>query len=442
MKKILIVDDSKTNRATIEYMLDDWCEDNDVELLIKEAEDGLKAVELCQSTHFDLIFMDIMMPNMNGIDATKEIRQIAKKDTMIVAVSALDDDESKNKILQNGAEDYITKPINEDIFRKRINNYLSLIESRKHKKFNAEAINVIDNKIYSRRLTFIVKNDLTLSEFWDYFLLEDNSKYRDKLTDLIRVLYGLGLLQIKLKFNFEISVEESDDALFFTMNNIKLLNQNIVERIISKNYTLGEHKIEDDKVTFKFLKFANEKVSTEQPIVKEEKVVETTDVKIEETSKEVLIEKSEDELQVFDFLDPDDLEELESIAHELQSMMMLVGSSRLEDSEVIQIANYIAGFSKILTTYNETYAISSALSTLSKDIEENVATFQEKSKEIGMLCESFNKDLLTWLNKLFYNGAPSIDFLDSSIISNANMISNFITPANTQEEELDDIFDF
>ena len=59
-----------------------------------------------------------------------------------------------------------------------------------------------------------------------------------------------------------------------------------------------------------------------------------------------------------------------------------------------------------------------------------------------MLCESFNRDLLIWIRKLFYDGAPSIDFLDSSIISNANMISNFITPQSEAVEEVDDIFDF
>ncbi len=437
MKKILIVDDSKTNRATIGYMLDDWCEDNEVELVMKEATDGVEALEICKNTHFDLIFMDIMMPNMNGIEATTEIRKIAKKETMIVAVSALDDDKSKNEILQNGAEDYITKPINEDIFRKRVANYLSLIESRKHTKFNAEAVNVIDNKIYSRRLTFIVKDELTLSEFWDFYLFDDsNCKYRDKLTDLIRVIYGLGLLQVKLKYNFEITVEEGDETIFFTMNNIKLLNQNIVERIISKNYTLSEHKIDEDRVSFQFNKscetVTNEESKTE---IKEEI---KTEIKVEE----VEIQKSEDKLQIFDFIEEEDIEELESLAHELQSMMMLVGSSELEDEEVLEIASYISHFSKILTTYNETYAISTALTTLSGDITNNVETFKEKSKDIGMLCESFNKDLTIWIRKLFYDGAPSIDFLDSSIISNANMISNFITPTSETVEKVDDIFDF
>jgi len=440
MKKVLIVDDSKTNRMTLNFMLNDWCEDHDTELDLFEAEDGQIAVDMFKEEAFDLIFMDIMMPNLNGIEATKKIREISKKDAMIIAVSALDDNESKNKILQAGAEDYITKPVNEDIFKKRINHYLSLVDSRKHKKFNAEAINIINNEIFSRRLTFIIKDMTTLSEFWDYYLLED-TKYSDKLTDLVRVIYGLGLLQIKLKFNFEITIEESDNSIFFTMNNIKLLNSELVERIISKNYLSGDYKVSGDKVTFEFKKVIKEVVVTKNVEQEEEVVVKES---VSEDPSNIEVVKTEEELQIFDFLDRDDIEELERFANELNSLMMLIGSSELQDEEVLQISSYIASFSRVLTTYNETYNISDALAKLSEDIEANIETFQEKSKDIALLCQAFNRDLLLWIQKLFYDGAPSVDFLDSSIISNANMISNFIVPASNDEpvEQLDDIFDF
>lgn len=424
MSKILIVDDNKTNRVTIEFMINDWCEEKNISnLKITEAVDGEDAIEKFKKTHFDLVFMDIMMPKLSGIDATKEIRSITKKDTMIIAVSALDDGDSKNKILKNGAEDYITKPINEDIFKKRLTNYLTLIENRKHKKFNLNSINVINNQIYSRKLTFLIKDEATLSEFWDYYLLE-NSDYQDRITDLIRVIYGLGVFQIKLKYNFEITVEESDKNLYFTMNNIKLLNKKVIEKIILKNYPTGIYKTEEDYISFEFSK------------------KEITEFKINQNSQSIDIKK--EKLQVFNFIKQDDIEELESLANELNSMMMLIGNSKLDENEVIQIAHYIDSFAKILTTYTETYIISNALSTLSSDILNNIENFQAKSKDIAMLAQAFNRDILLWIEKLFYEGAPSIDFLDSSIISNSNMISNFINPKSDEfnNDELDNIFDF
>jgi hypothetical protein len=93
--------------------------------------------------------------------------------------------------------------------------------------------------------------------------------------------------------------------------------------------------------------------------------------------------------------------------------------------------------------YSQTYAISSALKQLADDITQNIDRFQEKAADISTLCEAFNRDLILWVQKLFYDGAPSIDFLDSSIISNANMISSFIKEPQEQDVEvLDDIFDF
>lgn len=431
MKKILIVDDNKTNRMTINFMLDEWSEEHSCQFIVVEAEDGKDAIDKASKDMFDIIFMDIMMPNINGIEATKKIRESGKKDLMIIAVSALDDNESKNKILQAGAEDYITKPVNEDIFKKRLSHYLSLVDSRRHKKFNAEAINLFDTQIYSRRLTFVIKNQNSLSEFWDYYLLDD-SKYTDRLTDLVRVIYGLGLLQIKLKYNFEIVVEESNNSIYFTMSNIKLLNPILVNKIISKNYNVGEYKILDDKLTFKFIKSTI--VEEKQNIVQDSRV---------ENIEDVAVEKSNQEIQIFNFIEGEDIEELESIANELNSLIMLIGSSSLNIEEVLQISSYIHSFARILATYRDTFEIANAISSLASNIESNTEIFRERSKEIALLCQAFNRDLLLWIRKLFYEGAPSIDFLDSSIISNANMISNFIVPQDSNAvDALDDIFDF
>ncbi|NWF65943.1 MAG: response regulator [Campylobacterales bacterium] len=443
MGKILIVDDSKTNRMTLKYMLDDIVDDLKIDLSYDEAENGLIALEKCKANDYDIVLMDIMMPVMDGIEATKEIRKLGKKNMMIIAVSALDDDESKNKMLTSGAEDYITKPVNEDIFKKRIINYSQLIDNRKNRKLLVTSVNTYDIKVFSRRLIFIVQNESSISEFWDYYLFEEN-RFGDRLTDLIRVIYGLGLLQVKMKFNCEITVEENSELLIFTMNNIKLLNSVIVKNIISKNYH-GEYKIVDDKLSFKFNKELKE-IQTPK-VVENIKTVETTNTKAVHEDinvKDVFVESASDTtIEVFDFIDKEDLEELENIANELDSLMLLVGSSKIDDSEVLQIAKYIQSFGRMLATYNETYNIANSLNVLSKNIEENISSFQEKSKDIALLCQAFNKDLLLWIRKLFYEGAPSIDFLDSSIISNANMISAFINPQNSSgAEEVDDIFDF
>lgn len=129
MIKILIVDDNQNNRMLIRALVEDYCEDNDKTVLISEATNGLEAALLAEDEKFELIFMDIMMPQMDGIEATQRIRSFDAK-AMIVAVSAVDDGERQKQILSCGAEDYISKPINADIFSARLGNYFSLIESR------------------------------------------------------------------------------------------------------------------------------------------------------------------------------------------------------------------------------------------------------------------------------------------------------------------------
>ena len=69
------------------------------------------------------------MPNLDGFEATKFIKQLHKK-SMVIAVSALDDDASKNKMLSLGAEDYLTKPIYAEHFLQRVRQYLRIIALR------------------------------------------------------------------------------------------------------------------------------------------------------------------------------------------------------------------------------------------------------------------------------------------------------------------------
>jgi len=109
---ILIVDDNANNRMMLRFLLEDYEEEENVEFSIDDACDGLQAVQKCESTEYKLILMDIMMPNMDGIEATRIIKE-KDKNVTVVAVSAADD--SKELILNVGAVDYISKPVDVDM---------------------------------------------------------------------------------------------------------------------------------------------------------------------------------------------------------------------------------------------------------------------------------------------------------------------------------------
>ena len=76
--------------------------------IIGEAADGFKAIELARASHPDVIIMDINMPNMNGIEATRIIKR-EYPDTFIIALSVNDDPHIINSMLEAGATTYLTK---------------------------------------------------------------------------------------------------------------------------------------------------------------------------------------------------------------------------------------------------------------------------------------------------------------------------------------------
>ncbi len=112
--KILIVDDIAVNRLLVAKILTKKHE-------FIYAENGLQAVELAVQEEPDLILMDVMMPEMNGVEATIKIReQCTHKWIPIVILSALADEEKMIAGLRAGADDYLTKPLNRDILLAKV----------------------------------------------------------------------------------------------------------------------------------------------------------------------------------------------------------------------------------------------------------------------------------------------------------------------------------
>jgi len=107
---VLIVDDNMTNRMVAEALCDLF------DCTCEQAADGVEAVEAAKTRAFDLILMDIIMPNLNGIEATRQIRALAGSAarTPIVALTASAERDDVVKYLEAGMNDVIEKPIKPD----------------------------------------------------------------------------------------------------------------------------------------------------------------------------------------------------------------------------------------------------------------------------------------------------------------------------------------
>ncbi len=103
MTKILIVDDeAKIREMIVKYARHEGFE-------TEQAQDGMEAVELCEKNTYDLVVMDIMMPNLDGFSAVKEIRSFDQK-TPFIMLSALGEEYDRIHGFDVGVDDYVVKP--------------------------------------------------------------------------------------------------------------------------------------------------------------------------------------------------------------------------------------------------------------------------------------------------------------------------------------------
>lgn len=117
-KLILIVEDDDVNYKFLETVL----QDTDVQLL--RAVNGSQAVELCRSSlKIDIVLMDIKLPDLNGLEASRKIREFNRK-IPIVAQSAFIMEDEKDAYLQAGINDHIDKPINIRDFYEKLDGFL------------------------------------------------------------------------------------------------------------------------------------------------------------------------------------------------------------------------------------------------------------------------------------------------------------------------------
>jgi len=443
---ILIVDDNKNNRMILTLLLEDYMEENaGVNFNLDEANDGLQAVNMCREKEFDIVLMDIMMPNMDGIEATKIIRNEHKK-IMIIAVSAVDDMERQKLILSNGAEDYISKPVNADIFTARIANYITLIEARTRKKSNEFGLNLFTKEIFNRYTKFMFASEDTLSEFWEYYLLDGDQKY-DHLSDVIRTIFSIADMQVRLSVSSEVIVEESEDFVYFTLTNIDKLPAKIIELTLKKNNLPCEYKSNSELLSFKLDKIVSEIVEEViTPITEVPKVVSTTPTVefVEEVTASVLNYASA-ELAVYDYIEEEDMSDLEEYTGKLGSLMLMVGGGDVTQEEVIEIYTYLDRIGSILSTYSEVFPISKALRELSADMASHITAFTDNSEALGPMCAAFSRDLESWMVQSFETGAPSVDFMNDTIAVNCQTIGGMLkmdeAPADGADD-FDDIFDF
>ena len=185
-KNILVVEDDLDIRELISFNLQNQGHQ------VFEAKDGEAGIDKAREKLPDLILLDLMLPGIQGLDVCRIIKSDQEtKETPIIMVTALGQEEDIVKGLETGADDYITKPFSIKVLIARVNAVLKRSIEVGEDKSKDILINGINIKTRSRevRVNENLINDLTFSEFQILYLLAGHPGWvftRYQIIDKIR----------------------------------------------------------------------------------------------------------------------------------------------------------------------------------------------------------------------------------------------------------------
>ncbi|TAF67073.1 MAG: response regulator [Cytophagales bacterium] len=245
--KVLLVEDLDINRLIATKFLKQWGIEPD------QANDGVVAIKKAKETHYDLILMDLLMPELDGYEATKQLRAMPQyAHTPIIALTASAMEEEKEKAITIGITDYITKPFNPNELYSKVIKYLNEQLKVKKTKKNIrldlkDAFQIMsDDWVQQKKILLLLQKEIkNIEENFPKILIENNEA---KIRQAIHNQKGLSGL-----FNTEALLQEMIDAHKILQTNHtdnQLLQKHIIKirKVCKKmNDTIKKYLIDLEK---------------------------------------------------------------------------------------------------------------------------------------------------------------------------------------------------
>jgi CheY-like chemotaxis protein/HPt (histidine-containing phosphotransfer) domain-containing protein len=185
MPAILFADDVPENRMLVEIVL------KKTGCAVTCCANGKEAVECAEKQKFDVILMDIQMPVMDGIEATKRIKAGGmNRHTPVIALTASDTKEDAIMCLEAGFEDHLSKPVKHDLLRRKVEKFAKQATSIRNALSGGDVVSLLaDDRDYRKTIEIFLSGlPGRITEMRDAF---DKSNIED-LAAKVHALKGLG----------------------------------------------------------------------------------------------------------------------------------------------------------------------------------------------------------------------------------------------------------
>ncbi len=431
---ILITDDIEDNRLVLKTICKKF---KDVKIF--EASNGLEAVEIVESEDIGIVLMDVMMPFMDGFEASKIIKSM-KSSPYILIVTAVTDKETEYKFTKLGIDGYVRKPIDRESFKARLESLKSSCLIKK-----GANVGMATKKPLSKQATYC-------RNFKTYFLIENEedamnlglwlTEYRARVDaditfefeDSLAATYKICEAAHKKSETLTVVVEEDFEKMYLTFIPSNSLDcSHAVEKITN---SVRANILCETTIIYLTINISSDAKSSKTPDAASKSEAEKDDrvdcdKTIHKTVRRIANEKISAPEFMLDLHDSPIIEEMLELSEiegrwrecllESTHKITKANINLLVDSAIDEYARFI---NKICEFSSIGYAISSLGASL-RGVDEQKLT--EIAPKLKLPLESMLNDLMHWRNSIFINrNTKDIHFLDSSIIATCIQIDALV----------------
>lgn len=461
--RLLIVDDVEDNRLVLNAI----CRKMDG-FAIKEAVDGLDAIAVCEEWHPHIILMDVMMPNLDGLEASKVIKS-RFPETVIIVVTAVMDPQMEAHMAAIGAAAYIHKPIDKELVRFKLQSFGAFLRSKDgiHAKLSTkEALNPFCSDVRHLKTIFDITDAEGMMDFgvWILSRCEEHQTFSSSKVDpVIELFYELMRQGLRAEEQVSIIIEESFEEIFVTMKFdkpvvLKAKTQELVDDlqsycIIRQNFAcvrlnIGVNQPKTETIPVP-IKAPEVRIAVSPSLLPLSEVEDLKEVRVLQSEEQTLLRQSfVKKTSAFEYVADiggdvlDEIRDLESLDEEWrESLNTLESEPSVENIRQFTdgvLAVYVKAINNLFEFTALAYALSS-LGTFMKEHTDAVINDPKKLKMLVMLTEHLGSDLTSWREHIFsLQDAADIHYLDSSFFSSCMQIEQIVGDKKIDSEDDND----